>query len=77
MDFRYHLIDVVLEFLYAFLFDCRDEYARYFSFTYPYILNFLKTQMPVSFRLKRKFVIFFLLVGVCLVEYHLYRLFAG
>ena len=74
MNLRNHLVDVAAEFLYVGLVDGRHEDARGLFLCDPGVFQFFQSQVFLSLRGKGEFIIFLILVGVYLVEYHIDRL---
>ena len=77
MDFGYHFIDVILQFVDSFLFQGRDEDAGYLPVIIPFILYFLQSLVALLLWLQREFVVLYVLVGICFIEYHEQRFVAG
>lgn len=68
MDFSDHLVEVGAEFVYADFLLCRDEYAGRVLFCNPRVLVLFKRVVLRFFGLQRELVVFFVAVGVNLVE---------
>ena len=47
-----HLVDVISEFVYAYLLCGGNEYARNFPVVYPLVFQLVELQVPVGLRLK-------------------------